>query len=380
LLSPEGQAIGRRLGLKNSAEAAECLACHVNPKSVVPNPDRELWADGVSCEACHGPASGWRAEHVRSDWARLDDQARRARGMTPILSRPSAANPTAAVVERARVCAGCHVGAPAGDGLPLRDMNHDMIAAGHPRLTFEYASYLANLPPHWRNPRPPDAEGWAVGQIASAEAALRLLSFRAGNADQPRPDPFGTGSLTVAWPEFAEFDCFACHHDLDPRTGAQRRGRMSAGKPGTLLPNRWPLALLGDAVSYLTSEKPVVLAEKLDQLQADLVQPGPPAAAVAEKAGAAADELAKVQAALVRGQARRGITEDLRAGWLLRYESDPARVENGPWDEAAQLYLGLTATAGGKPEPTVLRLLEQLRFEPGLSSPRGRFPSPDGGP
>ena len=52
---------------------------------------------------------------------------------------------------QAQVCVGCHVGAPAKDGVPARDLNHDLMAAGHPRLIFELSSYQANMPPHWRH-------------------------------------------------------------------------------------------------------------------------------------------------------------------------------------------------------------------------------------
>src|SRR6185312_10631892 len=117
--------------------------------------------------------------------------------------------------ERALACAGCHVGAPADPerGYPVRDMNHDMIAAGHPRLNFDFADYQRRLPPHWQEkdrlaaaatPRPPDfeAKGWLVGRVAAAEAACRLTADRARRL--------------APWPEFAEFNCYACHHDLVP--------------------------------------------------------------------------------------------------------------------------------------------------------------------
>ncbi len=29
------------------------------------------------------------------------------------------------------------------------EVDHDLIAAGHPALRFEFATYFANLPPHW---------------------------------------------------------------------------------------------------------------------------------------------------------------------------------------------------------------------------------------
>ena len=86
-------------------------------------------------------------------------------------------------------CAGCHVGAPAAGGLAARDMNHNMIAAGHPRLYFEYAAFLANLPRHWKEKSnaKDEAHRWAVGQVASAE--VTLVSWPSGLA----------GAVTMRW-------------------------------------------------------------------------------------------------------------------------------------------------------------------------------------
>ena len=96
---------------------------------------------------------------------------------------------------RAGVCVDCHIGAPGADGMPARNMDHDMIAAGHPRLTFEMSAFLANMPHHWddRAEKSRDdysAHVWAVGQVASTQAALRLLAARAKAAEAaPRNGP-----------------------------------------------------------------------------------------------------------------------------------------------------------------------------------------------
>src|SRR5207253_2017930 len=97
---------------------------------------------------------------------------------------------------------GCHVGGPSEDGRPPRDVDHDLIAAGHPRLEFEFSGSLANLPAHWsekgRNAAPDfPARAWAIGQVASAGAALELLGDRARAAEQQ----------SGRWPEFSEYDC-----------------------------------------------------------------------------------------------------------------------------------------------------------------------------
>jgi hypothetical protein len=91
------------------------------------------------------------------------------------------------------------------------------MAAGHPRLTFEFAAYVDNMPPHWRKDNHTkdwrqsafggeslQARMWALGQVESANASLKLLDDRADRAQKK----------TGPWPEFAETDCFACHADL----------------------------------------------------------------------------------------------------------------------------------------------------------------------
>ena len=99
---------------------------------------------------------------------------------------------------RTRTCAGCHIGAPPLDGLPVRNMNHDMIAAGHPQLHFEMGSFLANVPKHWRGrDEGPDfeARAWAVGQVASARAATRIIRWRLWQL--PHSAAFATAAVQV---------------------------------------------------------------------------------------------------------------------------------------------------------------------------------------
>jgi hypothetical protein len=197
-------------GLK-AEEDTRCLACHTNPslageaKNADP-PVLSLRTEGVSCEACHGNAGGWIREHTT--WAGDRGPVYDKTGMTKLYD----------IGERAVNCVGCHVGAPAdpGRGYAVRDMNHDMIAAGHPRLNFDFAEYLRRLPTHWlekdrradgNKPRVLNpAQAWLVGRYAHAEAACKLLADR---AERSAKDDDRT-----PWPEFAEYNCATCHHDI----------------------------------------------------------------------------------------------------------------------------------------------------------------------
>src|SRR5262249_29449111 len=138
------------------------------------------------------------------------------------------------VLQRARLCADCHVGGPE------REVNHDLLAAGHPRLNFEFSSFQAIYPQHWCDrddrARYPDfeARSWAVGQVVSAQTALNLLAYRANNKKAP-------------WPEFAENNCYSCHHDLRGRLG---RGQNLDLGPGVLTLNDWYYAELPAALGF----------------------------------------------------------------------------------------------------------------------------------
>lgn len=210
---------------------ARCAACH-DPQglaaaaqdAVAANP---MTAQGIGCESCHGPAEHWLARHYERDISR--EQLRQL-GMVD----------TKSVSARAAACAGCHV----GDG--ERDLNHDMLAAGHPPLRFEMSAYHDRIAhKHWTDAERIEtphfkARLWEAGQVAGAEAALALLESRATRAIADKP--------LTPWPEFSEYDCFACHQRLRPiKAATSGRGSsavpLRAAVPGIPGWQPWNLAL-----------------------------------------------------------------------------------------------------------------------------------------
>ena len=206
-----------------------CLRCHVHQGY----DSRATWsrhpefsvADGVSCESCHGAAGKWLVPHMEYGWSGLSDQEKWERfGMRP----------TKDLLARGQACTHCHVGTESAD------VNHDLIAAGHPRLNFEYGNQLAKYPKHWRvdedKARHPDYEAkvWALGQIITARASLDLLESRASRSI---PD-----DSTSPWPEFAEYSCFSCHHEL-VKDGWPSANASLAPRPGTLQWGTWYLPM-----------------------------------------------------------------------------------------------------------------------------------------
>ena len=195
-----------------------CVSCHSTASVVMPSlPGKEqnpldaglLLSGGVSCLSCHSNNNGdsirqqaWVSAHTLEGWSTKNTVEKAAMGLQD-LSLHSA---------RVQTCLKCHLGAPG------QEVNHDLIAAGHPRLVFEYSSHLARLPKHWQENTLPDfhKDCWSIGQIEAAMSSLKQLSRRS-QAAVSRFDS-SDGHLEVhplsSWPEFSEYNCHNCHHDL----------------------------------------------------------------------------------------------------------------------------------------------------------------------
>ncbi len=196
LLRPRGRAIAELYFADEPEVRPEqdqrCLACHLTPQT--PHDGQAAQFEGVGCESCHGPSREWRDEHYLADW-----KVRRASSGFHDLSN---------LTNRARACVGCHVGAPG------QEVNHQLIAAGHPPLRFELGAYHEQLPKHWdfaaekAEDKQLEARLWLAGQMESTRAALELTIHRAT-------------TVHGGWPEFAEFDCESCHHRLGSSTWRQ---------------------------------------------------------------------------------------------------------------------------------------------------------------
>jgi len=93
-----GERMARILKLGSKAEEApKCLACHaLNPPLEQRGRAFEI-SEGVSCENCHGPASGWLGSHTTRTWAH---EKSLALGM----------HDTRDVIHRTEKCLGCHLG------------------------------------------------------------------------------------------------------------------------------------------------------------------------------------------------------------------------------------------------------------------------------
>ncbi len=216
---------------------SDCQACHAAGQPLDPDytakPDNQIRLrhdHGVTCEACHGPAKDWIHPHweERTHWRYKTPSEKQEDGLVNLR------NP----VIKARKCLSCHLGSVA----EKKVVTHEMYAAGHPPLAgFDVATFSLAMPRHWVPLSERSGEEFAkykdlhgashseaaqtrevlLGGLAALQSNLTLLAdYAASPADQ------------AGWPEFALYDCFACHHDLQPQSLRVRsRGGRRPGRP-----------------------------------------------------------------------------------------------------------------------------------------------------
>lgn len=208
LSSPRGQRIASALGLGNAASASACLGCHATNAPPAARGGRYLASDGVGCESCHGAASGWLSSHYAMPATHASNVAA---GMTA-LEKPQV---------RASVCLDCHF----GSDRPGQFVTHSMMAAGHPRVSFELDLFSA-LQAHYdidadyvkRKGRLDSIQLWAVGQAEAVRRSARLFS----NTSLASEGIF---------PQFYFYDCHSCHRQITDNPAAKRTFETNPGRP-----------------------------------------------------------------------------------------------------------------------------------------------------
>jgi len=321
--------LGLATGIDSPRNEVDKKLVSLNPPNLKPHPpahaeeEKELPHEpvamrGISCESCHGGAAKWIATHFRRDVSR---ESLAKQGMID----------TKNLLLRARQCAACHVGSAE------QDMNHDMIAAGHPPLRFEQASYEALLAgKHWNdapqrtaNPNY-EVQLWAAGRIAAAEAALELLEERAKQAGNKR-----------SWPEFAESNCFACHQPLRSLEGRTTEVGAYRTRVTRIAPwQTWNTALV---TSLIVGEPAGEFDKALDALRTAMEKSFEPSAPdIAEKAATAR----KLLQAAVRIDANGRVLDRHDCPLDVDAVLTAGKASNSvSWDEACQRVAVLAAAS-----------------------------------
>lgn len=190
LLNEKSRRIAANLALPQPAHQSKiCLDCHAHNPATPAAPAHKQ-TDGITCEACHGPAERWIAPHTAPD---ASHRGNIANGLYPS-DQPLA---------RAKLCLSCHF------GTADKYVTHRIMAAGHPRMSFEMETFTNLQPAHFKVDtdylqRKGGVDGvriWAIGQAVAVATQIDILL-------DPKRGRDG------AFPELTLFDCHACHHPM----------------------------------------------------------------------------------------------------------------------------------------------------------------------
>ena len=219
LLSAESKAIAEKLGLESAASAGICLDCHAdNVPEEKRGPEFHI-TDGVGCESCHGGAEQYISTHTIQPYS-LERNLRD--GMYP----------TGNLSTRTTLCTSCHV------GTANKLANHNIMGAGHPRLSFELDTFMARQEFHYdvdkdylaRKNNDSSITRMMVGSAALARATAKNLTGKL--VDHPQ-----------GYPEVALFNCHSCHRSLNEQNWKSRPSTVGL-KPGSVRINDGSFILL----------------------------------------------------------------------------------------------------------------------------------------
>ncbi len=209
LLNAKSQLIAKNLGLRQPAhESKICLECHAHYVPEDRRGERFKMSDGITCEGCHGPAGQWIQSHVAPD-------------ATHAINIGNGLYPADDAVARAKMCLACHYGNK--DKL----VTHRMMAAGHPRMSFELDTFTEIAPKHFlvdedyaaRKNVWDGVKVWAIGQTIAVTSAMDIL------LDEKR-------GRDGVFPELVLFDCHACHHAMSENRWKPKNAFGTSISPG----------------------------------------------------------------------------------------------------------------------------------------------------
>ena len=310
LLNDLSKEIAKKLGLKQPAHKSDlCLDCHAHNPQPAQRDEKFDISDGVSCEACHGSSERWIKSHVE---VKATHENNLAKGLYR----------TENDVERAQLCLSCHL------GTQRKLVTHKIMAAGHPRMSFELDTFTQIGPAHFRidkdwHQRKGSWDGvraWAIGQAVYAQELLGLLL-----------GPRGRDGL---FPELVFFDCHSCHHSMsDKRNTAARVGVGS----GTVRLNDASFLMLRQIARRVDTNVAGLLARQVSALHH--------AVAEGDDAMKRAREVQETISKLIpKISAHRFSAEDLR-GTMLGLIDDGLAGQYGDYQGAEQAVMAVQSVA-----------------------------------
>jgi hypothetical protein len=320
-----------------------CLKCHAMQVAIARQGPKFDETEGVGCETCHGPAGEWKSMHDLPSWQSLSEQEKASHGFRSLRNAAT----------RVAACANCHL------GNADHDVDHDLIGAGHPALFFDFSGQMARLPTHWdpqidKSQLDFAARLWVLGQLSSARASIELLQARAHDT-------------TKAWPEFAEYDCTACHRNIHvrERIPRQRPPGTHLGQAPYLAWNQATIEVLAKQGKSADAELPKLLAE----LRGEVSKPYPNRKTVEDKAGAV---VARLNAYIDRLGGSSISEADLKA--VFKALAAQGHDQDLFWYQGFQAAVTMSTLndAIGALDPSYPR----ARYDAALKTLRDRFPKP----
>jgi Cytochrome c554 and c-prime len=259
LLEPNGrgQRMARLLKVDVTQPGAGCLGCHSASTSEIKDRQGDQFdrSEGVSCENCHGPLSGWSFDHTQIAFRTKSPEAWAKVGFNDLRSPD----------RQADKCLSCHIG-NSDEG---KVVTHEMYAAGHPPLpSIEVATFANSIPRHWwllserKSPELRAQLGFKDGQLEQTKLAIVGAAVALKTSMKLLADEATAAEKAAApgqeWPDYARFDCWSCHHDLKRESWRQARGYQ--GPPGRVPVSEWPLAIVDLGIERLAMDDPAALA------------------------------------------------------------------------------------------------------------------------
>jgi nitrate reductase cytochrome c-type subunit len=314
LTSEDSKKIGFNLGIQDPSKEPLCLNCHA--PTIPDNLKGHKYAveDGVTCETCHGASENWLKSHTTKSATHQDNLKNGLKDLSSL-------------EERAKFCLDCH------QGNESQYVDHRMIGAGHPRLSFELDTYSMIQPKHWQydedyiqrkgsyNP----IKAWLIGQIEVARGSLAIM------ASDKR-------SKNGIWPELSMFNCYACHHSLNQK---QWRSREYKNGPGELRLNISSLLVVRDAMNIVSTSTATKITAGLSKLHDQY------------KSGEAQETIAQIDSALSNDATKAVANYEYSASatmLLLKGLAKFAATTPHPqYEEAEQLVMGLSAILSSNP-------------------------------
>ena len=258
LKNERGQRMAKNLDMDVTKPKAGCIRCHGVETGDTPRHESFSIEEGVSCVVCHGAFKEWVNYHglllERQEWRAHSPKTKKEQfGMTDLWDPAT----------RTNLCVSCHVG-NAEEG---KFVTHAMYAAGHPPLPgIEVATFSEQMPHHWQYLRDKSPEILkslrfdraavqferlrlvAISSLATLRESMTLLAAQADRCASAKEADDKVLDL-------ANFDCYACHHDL--RSSSGWRQRRYVGTPGRPQMRTWSVPLAKITLEVMKGDEAV---------------------------------------------------------------------------------------------------------------------------